>query len=107
MGKSTIVWSTLAAGVAGTTLYLLRNDEQREKVVHNSKRWLATVRGSRKEEEDEYLRDKIGHSDPLDVADNKMVDEGAMYSVLHYNEKQENDEHAFEPTEEGAERPKH
>jgi hypothetical protein len=32
---------------------------------------------------------KAGHPDPLDVGDNKMVDEGAMYSVNYYNDKKQ------------------
>ncbi|MET3729611.1 hypothetical protein ABID52_003192 [Fictibacillus halophilus] len=30
---------------------------------------------------------KAGHPDPMDVDDNKMVEEGAMYSVNYYNDK--------------------
>lgn len=29
---------------------------------------------------------KAGHPDPLDIQDNKMVDEGAMTSVHYFNE---------------------
>ncbi|MDR7071312.1 hypothetical protein [Fictibacillus barbaricus] len=32
---------------------------------------------------------KAGHPDPMDVDDNKMVDEGAMYSVNYYNDKKQ------------------
>ena len=30
--------------------------------------------------------EKLGHPDPHNIEDNKMVDEGAMYSVNYYNE---------------------
>ncbi|PLR80039.1 hypothetical protein CVD25_15840 [Bacillus canaveralius] len=30
--------------------------------------------------------EKAGHPDPEDIEDNKMVSEGAMYSVNYYNE---------------------
>lgn len=33
--------------------------------------------------------EKAGHPDPHDVDDNKMVSEGAMYSVNYYNEKEQ------------------
>ncbi|MBH0171474.1 hypothetical protein [Fictibacillus sp. 18YEL24] len=32
---------------------------------------------------------KAGNPDPLDVEDNKMVDEGSMYSVNYYNKKKQ------------------
>ncbi|AGX02638.1 MULTISPECIES: hypothetical protein [Bacillaceae] len=33
--------------------------------------------------------EKGGHPDPYDVQDNKMVDEGSMYAVNYYNEKEQ------------------
>lgn len=33
---------------------------------------------------------KAGNPDPLDVEDNKMVSEGAMYGVNYYNENLQN-----------------
>ena len=31
--------------------------------------------------------EKAGHPDPHDIPDNKMVDEGAQYSVQYYSQK--------------------
>ncbi|WP_108671532.1 hypothetical protein [Peribacillus acanthi] len=36
----------------------------------------------------QQLIQKGGHPDPHDIEDNKMVDEGAMYSVHYYNKNE-------------------
>jgi hypothetical protein len=39
-------------------------------------------------EECNDLLEKSGHPDPYDFEDNRMVDEGAMFSVNYYNKEQ-------------------
>ncbi|PSL50952.1 hypothetical protein B0H94_102229 [Salsuginibacillus halophilus] len=103
MANGKFLLGSLIAGAVGTAAYVLRDEEKRERLMHTSQRAIAQLKGMSKEDEDEKLREKVGHSDPHDLADNKMVDEGAMYSVLHFNEKQETEEETFEPTKDGAE----
>ncbi|WP_139148922.1 hypothetical protein [Alkalicoccus daliensis] len=109
--------STLAASAVAAAYYLGK-DENREKVAqyvnkekmseYVNKEKLseyvnkdkisqyvdyakAQIKGETKEDEDEYLREKVGHSDPQDLQDNRMVDEGAATAVNYYNENLKED----------------
>ncbi|WP_147803572.1 hypothetical protein [Alkalicoccus halolimnae] len=88
--------STLAASAIAAAGYYLGNEKNREKVGHYINRAKAEIKGDTKEDNKEDFYEKVGHSDPQDLEDNSMVDEGAMFSVNYYNqnikgEEQEND----------------
>lgn len=64
----------------------------KDKISQYMDRAKAQIKGETKEDEDEYLREKVGHSDPQDLQDNRMVDEGAATAVNYYNEKLKEDQ---------------
>lgn len=64
----------------------------KEKISQYVNRAKAEIRGETKEDENEHLREKVGHSDPEDLQDNRMVDEGAQFSVNYYNENLKDEE---------------
>ncbi|SER94023.1 hypothetical protein SAMN05518684_105206 [Salipaludibacillus aurantiacus] len=92
MGNLANRWltSTLLATAIAAGSYYLGKDQNREKLTHNFNRVKSKLKKETKEEHDPYLTEKVGHSDPQDVEDNSMVNEGAMYSVNYYNEKLKN-----------------
>ncbi|MCR6095733.1 hypothetical protein HXA34_13810 [Salipaludibacillus agaradhaerens] len=79
--------STLLATAVAAGSYYLGKEENREKLMHEFNRLKAKLKGESKEDYEPYLEEKIGHSDPNDIEDNSMVDEGAVFSVNYYNEK--------------------
>ncbi len=81
---STVVATAVAAGT-----YYFGKEENREKIMHNFKRLKSKLQNKTREDHVPYLREKVGHSDPHDVEDNSMVDEGAVYSVNYYNENRD------------------
>ncbi|MFB5661361.1 hypothetical protein [Alteribacillus sp. HJP-4] len=92
MGKRSVLLSTVVAGAVGAATFILRDEEKREKLKQASQQTLAKWNGRTKEAEDEKLNEKVGHSEPYDFEDNKMVSEGAMHSVQHFNKAQETGE---------------
>ncbi|MFB4162791.1 hypothetical protein ACE1TI_02880 [Alteribacillus sp. JSM 102045] len=92
MRKRSVLISSAVAGVVGTATFLLRDEEKRERLKQASQRTISKWTGRTKEDEDKELNEKVGHSEPHDLEDNKMVSEGAMHSVNHYNKAQEEDE---------------
>ncbi|UCZ52011.1 hypothetical protein LGQ02_14270 [Bacillus shivajii] len=86
MNSKKVLTSTIVAtAVAGGT-YFFGKEENREKVMHNVERLKAKLKNETKEDQAPYFKEKVGHSDPHDIEDNAMVDEGAVYSVKYYNE---------------------
>ncbi|TMW71500.1 hypothetical protein [Alteribacter natronophilus] len=81
-----LITSTLVATAVAAGSYYLGKEENREKLYHQFKRLQSKVKNETNEDHNEYLNEKVGHSDPDDIQDNSMVDEGAMYSVNYYNE---------------------
>ncbi|TFI46128.1 hypothetical protein E4O93_19490 [Diaphorobacter sp. DS2] len=74
----------LLAGVGITSILLLASKNNRNKVQSPAVKMKGML-------PDRFLNDtvpteKLGHPDPHNIEDNKMVDEGAMYSVNYYNE---------------------
>ncbi|MGY4689496.1 hypothetical protein [Salibacterium sp. K-3] len=92
MKKRSLFIPSVIAGVVGTATYVWRDEGKRERVKDVSKRTVAKWTGSTKEDEDELLNEKVGHSEPYDFEDNKMVSEGAMHSVQHYDKAEEKGE---------------
>ncbi|MBU9711467.1 hypothetical protein [Evansella tamaricis] len=86
--KKWVASSAIATAVAAGTLYFSK-EENREKTMLNWNRLRAKWLNLRKEDMETQYKKKLGHSDPYDIEDNTMVDEGAQYSVSYYNKKQQ------------------
>lgn len=74
----------LLVGVGITSILLLASKNNRNKVQSLAVKMKGMI-------PDRFLNDtvpaeKLGHPDPHNIEDNKMVDEGSMYSVQYYNE---------------------
>lgn len=79
--------SLLLAGLAAGTYAYFSKQENRDKAMvafNNTKIKVNSYIESQKNKMDIT---KTGHSDPHDIDDNNMVDEGAMTSVQYYNEE--------------------
>ncbi|WP_332629361.1 hypothetical protein [Halalkalibacter flavus] len=85
MAKKSII--AVATAACATTI-LLRKRDIRAKITQASHSMYEKVTG-RKSKKDLESQVKIGHSHPYDYEDNKMVDEGALTSIQHYNQKQQ------------------
>lgn len=82
------VW--LGLGVAG--LAYLSEKENRDKAMElmsDLKHRAVSFWCKQQPDACHDLLAKAGHPDPNDIPDNKMVDEGAMYSVKYYNEEKQ------------------
>jgi hypothetical protein len=80
--------SLLLAGLAAGAYAYFSKPENREKALvafNNTKTKVNSFIESQKHTQNNYT--KQGHSDPHDVDDNTMVDEGAMTSVQYYNDE--------------------
>lgn len=79
--------STFLAVAAAAVSYYLGDEENRVKAKKYYNRAKARILNETEDEAyEEYMTEKVGHSDPQDVEDNKMVDEGAQFAVNYYNE---------------------
>ncbi|CAM3828389.1 hypothetical protein [Alkalicoccus chagannorensis] len=81
-----IITTLAAAGIAAAG-YFYGKEENREKVNHYAQRALAEIKGDTKEDNKDDFYEKVGYSDPEDLEDNSMVDEGATFSVNYYNQR--------------------
>ena len=88
MKSKKILTSTALATAVAAGSYFLGNKENREKIMMNWNRLISKIKKQTKEDHDAYFQEKLGHSDPEDIPDNKMVGEGSTYAVEHYNKKQ-------------------
>lgn len=73
----------LGVGVAGVSFLSKTNRGKLKNVWSNAKTKAMSFWNKR--QTIDHLIEKAGHPDPYDHEDNKMVDEGAMYSVNYYN----------------------
>lgn len=84
--------SLLLAGLAAGAYAYFSKPENREKALvafNNTKTKVNSYLESQKLNNTELT--KVGHSEPHDIDDNKMLDEGAITSVQYFNrEVQEN-----------------
>ena len=84
--------SLLLAGLAAGAYAYFSKPENREKALvafNNTKTKVNSYLESQKLNNTELT--KVGHSEPHDIDDNKMLDEGAITSVQYFNEEvQEN-----------------
>ncbi|QDI90957.1 hypothetical protein EPH95_07005 [Salicibibacter halophilus] len=83
MAKGKAILGVVAAAAAGTG-YLMKNPDQRAKLIGTTKKQLAKLAG--REGNDVPLQQRIGHPDPMDIDDNNMVAEGSTYAVDYYNQ---------------------
>ncbi|MGE6631636.1 hypothetical protein [Bacillus sp. NPDC077027] len=66
------------AGIGiGSAVYLALKNKQ------HLKRWAGMLQSNKK------VPEKAGNPDPLDIPDNKMVDEGALTSIHYFNENRQ------------------
>lgn len=79
------------AGAMGLST-ILSNKNQRNRIMNmyvTSKEAVVEWLCREKPEQCKDVIEKAGNPDPYDIPDNKMVDEGAMYSVHFYNKKEQ------------------
>lgn len=76
----------LGVGVAGVSYLSVRNN--RQKVVQAFQK-VKEMWGKQQSKPEIPLLKKAGHPDPHDIPDNRMVDEGALFSVNYYNHKEQ------------------
>lgn len=79
--------SLVAVGVGASAALWLRNKPNRIKAENFFRDMKRKVKPTVFEKAEALPIDKGGNPHPQDIEDNKMVDEGAMYSVKFYNEK--------------------
>ncbi|PLS07973.1 hypothetical protein [Neobacillus cucumis] len=79
--------SLLAVGVGASAAMWLSNKPNRIKAETILRDWKRKILPTAYQKSEQLPIQKGGHPHPQDVEDNKMVDEGAMYSVQFYNEK--------------------
>jgi hypothetical protein len=75
----------LGVGVAGVSFLSNKTNRVKVKGVWSNAKDKTLSFWNRKASELDPVIEKAGHPDPYDHEDNKMVDEGAMYSVHYYN----------------------
>ncbi len=84
--------SGIAASVAGVATYFLRDETNRSKVKQSFSdisTKLKDTTAKMKNPDDDLPVDKGGQPHPDDIEDNKMVSEGAQYSVDYYNKEKQ------------------
>lgn len=79
--------SLLAVGVGASAALWLSNKPNRIKAESFLRDWKRKMKPTVFEKTEHLPIEKGGNPHPLDLEDNNMVSEGAMYSVQFYNEK--------------------
>ncbi|MDQ0217794.1 hypothetical protein ELQ35_13520 [Peribacillus cavernae] len=80
----------LGFGVAGVSYLSTRNNRQKAMdTLQRMKARTMKVWSKQKLAAEMPLLEKAGHPDPYDIGDNRMVDEGAMFSVNYYNQNEQ------------------
>jgi hypothetical protein len=85
-------FTTFTLSTVGLTAYLLANKDKRKRMLDRIKQVYHQFQSSSNEsksDDNHRLITKIGHPDPHDEGDNKMVSEGAMYSVNYHNKQKQ------------------
>ncbi|KGA97364.1 hypothetical protein AJ85_06200 [Alkalihalobacillus alcalophilus ATCC 27647 = CGMCC 1.3604] len=88
MGYKKAIYATLVAGASAVTTFYLTNKERRTELKNKTKEMYQKVCSVTNKEKPTPKQLRIGHPDPYDIEDQKMVDEGALYSVQRYNRQQ-------------------
>lgn len=80
----------LGLGVAGASYFSKQENRNKAKVMYQSvKDKIMDFWCEQNPTACEDLLQKAGNPDPYDIGDNKMVDEGALYSVDYYNREEQ------------------
>ncbi|MGG3561239.1 hypothetical protein ABES03_06515 [Neobacillus rhizosphaerae] len=79
--------SLVAVGIGASAAMWLSSKPNRVKAETVLREWKRKVKPTVFEKAEQLPIEKGAHPHPLDVEDNNMVSEGAMYSVQFYNEK--------------------
>ena len=83
--------SLLLGGIAALAYMYFKKPENKEKAkvsLKNTQTKVSSYMDSRNVKP--TMQTKAGHSDPNDPDDNRMVEEGSMYSVQYYNDAVQN-----------------
>ncbi|MFT9598882.1 hypothetical protein [Mesobacillus sp.] len=70
-------------GAGAAALWMAMKPENKEKLIGMATKAKEKIMPSKT---DVVPVQKAGNPDPMDIEDNKMVSEGAMYGVNYYNE---------------------
>ncbi|MET3320203.1 hypothetical protein [Peribacillus butanolivorans] len=82
LGRNVVL---LGVGVAGVSFLSTKTNRGKVKDIWTNAKDKTMSLWKKKHSDLDPLIEKAGHPDPYDHEDNKMVDEGAMYSVNYYN----------------------
>ncbi|MGE7766206.1 hypothetical protein [Peribacillus sp. NPDC096540] len=82
LGRNVVL---LGVGVAGVSFLSTKTNRGKVKDIWSNAKDKTMRFWNQKHSDLDPLIEKAGHPDPYDHEDNKMVDEGAMYSVNYYN----------------------
>ncbi|PMC40233.1 hypothetical protein CJ195_00540 [Bacillus sp. UMB0899] len=77
----------MVVGIGATASMLLSSKSNRIKLENSFRDWMRKIKPSSYAKNNNLPIEKGGNPHPQDLEDNKMVSEGAMYSVNFYNEK--------------------
>lgn len=94
--KNGLLLATIAAG-AYAYFSKKENRDKAQVAINNMKTKVNSFMQTQKM--NRMPETKVGHPDPYDIPDNKMVSEGAQTSVHYYNQKIE--DNSEEPEEDG------
>jgi hypothetical protein len=94
--RNTLLLATMAAGAYA--YFSKKENRDKAQVAFNNMKtkvdsFIETQKLNRSPET------KMGHSDPYDIQDNKMVSEGSQTSVHYYNQEIEDNEKGAENTD--------
>jgi hypothetical protein len=87
MAKALKMGTLLAVGAGASAVLWLSNKPNRVKAEVLLRDWKRKIKPNAFQKSEQLPIEKGGNPHPHDIEDNKMVDEGAMYSVQFYNEK--------------------
>ncbi|MGM7724514.1 hypothetical protein [Metabacillus sp. Hm71] len=81
--------SIVAVGMGTSLVLWVSSKPNRIKLENTFRELKRKIKPSAIDKCDNLPVEKGGHPDPQDIEDNKMVSEGAMYSVKFYDEKKQ------------------
>ncbi|KYG32356.1 hypothetical protein [Alkalihalobacillus trypoxylicola] len=80
------IYATVIAGAGAVTTVYLTDEERRERLKAKSKEMYHKVCALTNKKKGKTSIKRMGNPDPYDIEDQRMVEEGALYSVQKYNE---------------------
>jgi len=89
-GRGLSPYVLLGVGVAGVSYLSTRNNREKAiRAFQTLKEKTMQLWSKRAPGPEIPLLEKAGHPDPYDIGDNRMVEEGALFSVKYYNQKEQ------------------